>query len=262
MDSRPFFAYSHNRWLGTAILVFVVFALAAYAFLTLREARYINTGPTTINVTGEGEVVAVPDVGEFTFAVRAEGESASVAQEQSAAAINDIVSYLREAGVEERDIKNEYYNLNPMYRYEEAPCPLDARYCPPGEQILDGYEVVQGIAVKVRDTNRAGELISGVGERGATNISGLQFTIDDEEVLQAEARASAIADAQEKAHELAEDLDVRIVRIMSYWEEQPYYPMPYGKGGDMMEQAASAAPVIPMGENSVMSRVTITYEVE
>lgn len=266
MESHTFFEHAYNRALATIALALVVIALGAYAHLTLQEARYINTGPTTISVTGEGEVMAVPDIGEFSFAVRAEGEDATAAQEASAEAINEILAYLKEAGVAEKDVKTQNYNLNPRYRYEERACPPNS-YCPPGERVIDGYEVSQSVTVKVRDTAAAGELISGVGDRGATNISSLRFTIDDEDALKAEAREKAIADAKEKARMLADDLDVRIVRMVGYWEDQGGYPEPYYARAEMAMDSAmgfggEVAPSIPTGENSTISRVNITYEVK
>ncbi len=39
----------------------------------------------------------------------------------------------------------------------------------------------------------------------------------------------------------------------------------YGMGGDMMEKAsmdASVSPAVPTGENTIMVRVNVTYEVK
>lgn len=258
MEENTFFTKPYVQALLALVLAGVFAALAAYTYNVLQSSEYEFTGPPTISVTGEGEVLAVPDVGQFTFAVRAEGEDAAAAQAASAESINAIMAYLAEQGVEERDIRTQNYNLNPNYRYEERFCPVGS-FCPPGEQVLDGFVVSQSVAVKVRDLDQAGDLISGVGERGATNISSLQFTIDDEEVLQAQAREMAIADAREKAQVLADDLGVNIVRIMGYWEEQ-MYPQPYGMGGgEMMMDKAMSAPSLPTGENQITSRVNITY---
>lgn len=241
-----------------------VVALGAYTYFAVKQARYMHTGPVVINVRGEGEVFARPDVATFNFSVIAEGEDAVSAQNESAERVNEIMSYLETSGIEETDIKTAYYNLNPRYEYTESVC-TNRGYCPPGERVLLGYEVNQTIEVKVRETDRAGEFITGVGERGATNVSGLQFTIDDESTLMSEAREAAIADAQEKAERLASELGVRIVRMAGFYEEQGGYPMYYGRGDDaMMEQAVinkATEPSIPTGENTVMSWVNISYEV-
>ncbi len=263
MNNQSFLSLWYVQVLVVLILIGIVTSLAAYTKLTLRESRYGEYGMATINVRGEGEVMARPDIGTFSFSVMAEGDDAASAQNDSAEKINAITAYLAENGVEEKDIKTSSYYLNPNYVYPTRPCPTGS-YCPPGEPEIDGYEVSQTVEVKVRDLDQAGDLISGVGQRGATNISGLSFTIDDESNLKAEARAAAIADAKEKAEELAADLGVRLVRITGYYEEE-FYP-PYGYGGDaMMEravaQSASVTPDLPTGENQISSTVSVTFEI-
>jgi uncharacterized protein YggE len=179
--------------------------------------------------------------------------------------MNDIIAYLGEAGVAEADIATSNYNLSPRYRWVEEVC-VPGSVCRGGERVIDGYEVSQSVTVKVRDLEQSGALISGVGQRGSTNVSSLQFTIDDPDSLEAEARALAIADAQAKAAVLAEELGVRIVKMTGFWEEnQGGYPVePYmmarsemGMGGDM-----AVAPSMPVGEDEITSRVNISYEVK
>lgn len=262
MNNQPFLSLWYVQALLALILVAVLTSLFAYTKLTLREAKYGQYGMTSIMVRGEGEVMARPDVGAFSFSVTAEAKDAASAQTQSAEKTNAILAYLEEAGVEEKDVKTSGYSLNPKYRYETQVCPVNM-YCPPSDPVIDGYTVTQTVEVKVRDLDKAGDLISGTGERGATNISGLSFTVDDESNLKAEAREAAIADAKEKAQVLADELGVRLVRIMSYYEEEGY-PMPYGGyGGDAMmaRSEAAVAPSFPTGENETKTTVSITFEV-
>lgn len=264
METQSYLSKTYVQFLLSLALVCVIAALGAYAYLTLREAKGVYTGQTNITVIGEGEVLAKPDIGTFTFTVRAEGTDATEAQNVSAESMNEILAYLKDQGVEEKDVKTQYYNLNPKYRYQERICPVGS-YCPPGEPIIDGYEVSQSVVVKVRDLENAGTLISGVGERGATNISGLQFTIDDTDVLKEEAREKAIVDAREKAEKLADALGMRLGRMTGFWEEGDgrYYPEMYAM--DAMQDEAvgrggNTAPSLPTGENTITSRVNISYE--
>ena len=265
MESNGFMQKGYVQLLLALVLVAVLAALASYAYLTLKEAKGIYTGETTISVSGEGEVTAVPDIGQFSFAVRAEGTDAAEAQKNSAEAINTIVEYLVGAGIEEKDRKTSNYNLYPKYRYEERICPAGG-YCPPGERVIDGYEVSQNITVKVRNLDEVGTLISNVGERGATNISGLQFTIDDTDVLESEARQKAIADAKEKAEKLAADLGMKLDRIVGFQEGggRNYAYMERSlMAMDMAEGIESkSVPSMPVGENEIISNVTITYQLK
>lgn len=263
MESQGFFSTQGNRTLGALTLVMVMLTLASVIILNLKQADKTDM-PATISVSGEGEVQAVPDIGTFSFSVEAEAETADAAQEASGTKINDILAYLKEQGIEDKDVKTANYNLYPNYRYEERICPLGS-YCPPGERTQDGFTVSQTVTVKVRQTDKATGLIAGVGERGATNISGLSFTIDDTDALKAQAREAAIADARAKAEKLAGDLDVRIYRMIGYYENGGEYYGGYEPRA-MMDMAESSAGFggaeLPMGEETTRVRVDITYEVK
>ena len=265
MNPQSFFGKKYIQVLLTLVLVGLVGALASYAYYTIKQSEGVYTGATVINVQGRGEVFAKPDIGTFSFSVLAEGVTATEAQTKSAESINAIVASLKEAGVEEKDIKTENYYLNPKYSYDQKPC-VYGSFCPQSDPKLVGYEVNQSLTVKVRVTDKAYDLISEVGSKGATNMSNLTFTIDDESVLKAEARTKAIADAKVQAEKLAKDLGVKIVKMTGFYEDQGGYPMPMmdkGMGGDsVMSARAESAPSVPTGENTIVSTVNITYEIK
>ena len=138
--------------------------------------------------------------------------------------------------------------------------------CPPSKQVLTGYEVSQTITVKVRKTADAGGILTKVGGLGVSNISGLNFVVDDIDTVQAQARDKAIADAKDKADKLEKSLGVKFVRIINFYEGGNYGVV--GMGGDMMSakavsfESAQVAPQLPVGENKVTSQVSITYEIQ
>lgn len=260
MEER-FFSTKGNRMLGALTLVMVMLALASFTILNLTKADETMM-PATISVDGSGEVVAVPDIGTFSFSVEAEGDTAEAAQSESATKLNAIIDYVKSEGVDEKDIKTQNYNLYPKYRYEERLCAFGS-FCPPGEQIPDGFTVNQTVTVKVRAVDTAGTLIAGVGEAGATNISSLDFTIDDMEAVRAEARDKAIQDARAKAEKLAKSLGVKVTRLVSYYENSPNAG--FGYGGEefyaMDAKATNVAPELPVGEDTTKVTVNVTYEV-
>ncbi len=254
-----FFAQKYNALLGTLVLVMLLVAGAAYSYLTFSQASDWNT-MNSISVTGIGEVAAVPDIATFSFSVTASGTDATVAQGLSAEKMNAIVAYLKEQGVEEKDIKTDGYNMYPAYRYEAMPCEFDM-YCP-SESVQDGFEVTQMVTVKVRKTDAAGQLLSGVGTKGATNISGISFVVDDNSSQKSEARRLAIEDAKAQAKALADQLGVRLGDMVSYYEDGGYPVDPY-HGGYAMDMAMKSemSPEIPVGETVTKSSVTLSYKI-
>lgn len=262
MEGHSLWRIGYIKVLVGALLFVAIIATAAYAHLAWTQSQDWMNGPMMINVVGEGEVIARPDIGSFSFGVQAQAPDAATAQAESAQSLNAILAFLRESGVAENDIKTENYSLNPRYRWEERACV--GGICPGGQQILDGYEVSQQVTVKVRDLDQSGALISGAGERGATNVSSLAFTIDDPANLETEARSMAIADAKAQAEQLAEDLGVTIVKMQHFYEESqnPGYPEPYMMERSMMASDQALVPEMPTGENTITSRVNISYEVK
>jgi len=250
-------------------LTLVLILLAAFLFAStinaLKEYRYIGgavSQSNVVSVSGEAEVFAVPDTAEFTFSVQEEADTAGEVQQRVAEKADAVLAALADAGVEERDIKTVSYNMQPKYRFEPEVCPQFGQ-CN-RERVQDGFTLDQSVRVTVRDMDQAGSLIASVSELEVARVGGLSFTIDDEEAVQAEARALAIEDARAKAEELAEDLGVTFVRIVSFHENNT--PVPFmraatsdvalGLGGAEVKEA-----VVPVGENQVTSVVTITYEI-
>jgi len=249
------------KWATLALLVF----LGVQSLSGIMSLRYIGSGvqPTnTISVSGYGEAFGVADIATFSFSVSSKKSTVAAAQADATAKINAATKYLTDAGIEKKDIQTTDYSVNPQYDYVQGIC--SSGYCPGGKQVLSGYEVRQTTSVKVRDTAKAGDLLAGVGGKGATEVSGLNFTFDDPNQLQDDARGKAIADAKAKADALAGQLGVRLVRIISFNENGGGYPGPMyskavgmGMGGDV----AQSAPEISVGQNKVTSNVSVTYEI-
>ncbi len=232
----------------------------------LLSMRYIGAGvaaANTITVSGHGEHVAVPDIATFTFSVVSEKSTVNAAQTDATEKANAVTAYLKGAGIDAKDIQTTDYSVQPLYDYPQVQC---IRYpCPGSEPVLRGYQVRQTTTIKVRDTAKAGDLLAGVGGKGATEVSGLNFTFDDPTAVQTGARDKAIADAKQKADVLAKQLGVSIVRVVAFSESAGGgYPRPYayGMGAGATNQAKDAvAPEISVGQNKVTNDVSITYEI-
>ncbi len=152
------------------------------------------------------------------------------------------------------------YSIYPKYKYEQGIC--SGNICPPSKQVADGYTVSHDVTVKVRKTDDAGKVLAAVGSKGATNVSGLNFTTDDPSKIQEEARAKAIEDAKAKAKTLSRNLDVHLVKIVSFSDNNIGYPQPMYERGMAVDKATSAEPpTLPIGQNKVRASVTLVYEI-
>jgi len=249
------------RW-GRFVLILLTAFLAVQTLSGLQGLNKPEPAYNVVSVSGEGEVLYIPDIASFSFAVSIDAKTVGEAQSQVTEKIDSILASLKDLGVEERDLKTSNYSISPKYTY--APSVCSQTYCPPGRQVLDGYTASHDISIKVRKADEVGKALAVIADSGATNISGVSFVVDDEDLLMEEARARAIADAKSKAKMLANELDVRLVRVISFNEytndrPQPYFDT-YAMGNEMMK--ASSAPTLPAGENKAVVNVTVTYEIK
>lgn len=220
----------------------------------------------TFSVQGEGEVVAIPDIALISFSVLTEGgKNLAALQKENTEKGNAIIAFLKENGVEKKDIKTASYRINPRYQNYSCvgqPAP-SAEPCPPREIV--GYSIFQEIVVKVRDLGATGSLVSGVVAKGANTVSGPNFTIDEPEMLQNEARAKAVASAKAKAYVMAKAGGFRLGKPVSIYEG---YATPFpvrfsidskaeGMGGD----TALPAPAFEPGSENIRATVSVTYEI-
>lgn len=211
----------------------------------------------TITVGGKGDVVVKPDIATFSFGIQDESLVVGEAQEKVAKNENDILAFLKKNGVSADDIKVSGYNIYPRYDYTNVPMRTGTY----GKQVLAAYVVTESVEVKVRKIGDAGKLIGQLGELGATNLSGLTFSVDKLDEVTKQAREKAIADAKVNATKLAGELGVSLVRVVSFSENGGGYPVYYAKAEMSMGGADRATPELPSGTNKITSQVSVTYEI-
>jgi uncharacterized protein YggE len=241
-------------------LSLVLLALAAWLGLKARnEAKqydYIGVPieRNVIDVSGEGKVVAIPDIAAIDLGTTIERPSVAAAQKENTRVMNELLARLASGGVDKKDIQTTSYSVYPSYDWNN------------GKQTLRGYTVSQNVHVKVRDLDKVGDFIGQAGALGANQIGGIQFTVDDPEKLKEEARTKAIENAKAKAQALAAVAGVKLVRVVSFNESQGGgNPPPIFYAKDMMGMGgaeAAPAPSVEAGSTDIVVSVNMTYEIE
>lgn len=226
-------------------------------FNKIKQGRYIGQESefkNSIIISETGEVYAKPDLAVVNIFVIEEAKTVAEATSRNTEKMNNIIQAIKGEGLEDKDLKTISFNLYPRYEY------TDDTY---RNRILKGYEVSQGLEVKIRDLEKIGTIIEKGTLAGANDISGLQFTIDNEESLKQEARAQAIGKAKTKAQELSSQLGVKLGKVISfnenffvpYYDTRVYLEKAEGIGG------AGIAPDIQTGENTISVTISVTYEI-
>ncbi|MCC7004675.1 SIMPL domain-containing protein [Candidatus Nomurabacteria bacterium] len=256
----------NNKNVLKALLAVLIILSLFLLSKTIAELNQISLGkgnvPNTITVNGKSEVYEKPDIASFNFSVVENAGTVALAQSRATEKTNKAVAFLKTSGVDvEKDVKTIGYDIYPKYDYQNYVC--SSISCPPSRQILTGYEVSQSISVKVRKIEDAGKILSGIGDLGVSNVSGLDFSVDKKDELTLQVREYAIKDAKKQAEILSKSLGVKIDKIIGFSEVgQGPYPIynKYGMGGTDMAVSATA-PSIPTGQSKITSEVSITYEI-
>jgi len=260
-----------NQYLGSdfgpkkVLLWCLVIMTLAFAFgaISYVSAYRNSVAYQSFGAAGEGKVVVVPDIATFSFGVITEANNTNVAgiQETNTEKVNSILNQLKELGIKDEDIATENYTLNPRYQF----CGARAEICPPSSIV--GYSINQTVAVKIRNFEHIAQALSIAAGSGATNISRLQFNVDDLEAVKNEARAEAIKSAQVQAKAIAKAGGFKLGRILSIDDTggfEPYARMESAVMGLGSDSAFGVAlpPVIEPGSTEVIVRMMIRYQIK
>lgn len=210
--------------------------------------------PGLLTVSGRGEVKAVPDEARIGAGVVREARTAGEALAANSQAVRNVLAALRQAGVEERDVRTRQVSLSPVYE------PRPKRDRP--RQIV-GYRASNQLSIRARDLEKLGALMDALVVAGATNLNGPHFAHGEPRPLQDEARRRAVQDARRKAELYAEAAGVTLVRLLRLDEGGVSIPRPRRMMAARVElDSAPRGPVpIAVGENVIGASVTLVYEI-
>lgn len=231
------------------MIIFAVFLLASIN-------KILNTATTTntASFSGEGRVVAKPDIAKVQFSIVTDALTSKAAQDDNSKKSKAVTDYLKKQNTEDKDIKTTGYNIYPQYKYPQYN----------GQPIITGYQVNQSIEVKIRDLAKVSDILDGIVSAGANQVGGLSFEIDNPEELKNEARKKAIEDAKNKAKKLEREVGFNLGKIVNFSENTGGYPVPvYFEAKDARDgMSGIGGPTIPAGENEIIVSVTLTYQIK
>lgn len=208
---------------------------------------------STFNVTGESEIVTVPDEAKVTVGITVNRPTIAAAQEEANRVTTALTEQLQGLGVNKEDIKTTNYNVRPEYDFQN-----------PGQRII-GYVVDSNLRVKTQNLDLVSQIIDTATAAGANQVHGVQFTLseDKQEELTKQAREEAIDDAQENAKELAQLAGMKLGRIVNVMESGGGQPPVFYADMALRSEArggeGTPTPIEP-GSTNFTYTVTLSYE--
>ncbi|BCW88687.1 26 kDa periplasmic immunogenic protein [Alphaproteobacteria bacterium SO-S41] len=200
--------------------------------------------PRTISITGKGDSAMTPDIARLSLGVTSSAPTAREALDANNKSMQAVIDGLKSLGLGVTDIQTSGLSLSPIYDTSGSVAKLT------------GYQARNGVALKVKDISRLGEILDLTVSAGANEINGLSFDVQDKDAAIADARVAAMKDAKAKADLMAGALGAVVGRPLSisesYMSDQP-----------MQMQTMNAASVdvpIATGQVGLTAQVSVVFE--
>ncbi len=204
----------------------------------------------SVKVNGIGTVSVSPDTAYLYVGIDTEGATSKEAQDLNKVQAQKVIQALIDAGVDEKNIKTQYYNVYPRYDYQES------------SQKLIGYTASHSLRLKITDLDTVSALLDTATANGATNVGNIEYTLENKDSAYDQARKMASDNAKEKAGKLGDVFgfevgDLLEVQEMSYDNVVFYSDM--GKGG---MGGGSPENTIHPGEIEITLELTAVFTIE
>jgi uncharacterized protein YggE len=213
--------------------------------------------PPTISVSGSAEVRVPPDEVLITVGIENRHRTLDEAKNQNDTRIAALLRFLREAGIESKDIQTAHVGIRPEYQRDRPDVP-------------DYYIVQRTVGIRLRKVADFEKVLTGSLKNGVNQVQGIDFRTTELRKHRDTARQLAIHAAREKAEDLAKELDVKIGRVQTIGENS------WGGYGGMrsysnfaqntMQNAAAVGPVdeddeddLAVGQISISAEVQVTF---
>jgi uncharacterized protein YggE len=242
-------------------------ANAQEAGLLPPDTNYTDIPRSTIATTGTASQSVQPDKVSVNVGVETNGTTASEAVSRNAEAMEEVISALRNLGIQETELATSSYNVYPIYENVQPTQPCIEIYPPPPEcmpkQTIVAYGASNTIAITL-DANStsvdAGEAIDAAVQAGANTVNSVYFFISEE--LQEEVRSNLIRDAIDNARhraELAADaVGYTVSGVHSINLNEVNFPVYYGRAASEGGFADAQTALLP-GEQQVSTTINVIY---
>lgn len=233
-----------------------LFFLIATSLLLLVPVLAQDNRPL-ITVSGQAEVMVVPDEAVFTMSAVTVDKDLLNARLRNDETVKKVLALARKYQVPANLVQTGHISLDERYSDE------DATRKP---RVFLGYEVKKQIAIVLRDVSKAEALLSDIFGTGITHISGVSFRSTQNRKYKDQARAMAMKAAQEKASALAREIGQTIGKAYSITEEG--FANPRGAmnnanfSSGVSGSDSDAEGTIALGQISITARVTVSFELK
>jgi uncharacterized protein len=235
------------------ICVFTLLFLAGSFLSPWYEIHWgkIATQPApTVTMGGMAKTEQKNQIATFNFGINITKDNKDTAVSEVNQKISAIIEGVKSFGIADADIKTS--NLN-VYQNEETYYEDGHQKTRPGQ-----WRVSNTVDVKLREVDRAPQLVEFLTKSGANNIYGPNFTLDDTETEETALIGKAIENARQKAEVAVKSANRTLGRILVVNEGTVSSPIIAYKDGLGGGGGGGTEP----GYATITKYVTVTFEMK
>jgi uncharacterized protein YggE len=213
--------------------------------------RPLSPPTRVIEVNGNGETQAAPDLATLEIAIETHAASADHAAGLNGALAAKVRDALTSKLADKGRLWTGGYSLTPEYTEPRE-----------GKPTVTGYTAENSITVETGELGLIGPLIDAAIGAGANRISSLNYSLRSDSKARSEAIAKAARDAQSQASALAAALGVKLGPVIKASTELAVRPVPLSRLTGAMAMAPNVPTPIAAGQITVPATVSLTYGIE
>ena len=210
---------SKRAWTGGVVVVIVVAATLVTVLVTAasgQDATPVDGRPHTITVSSSATISTKPDEAVIMFSVHTQDADSTVALNENARIMNDVLAAMTSLGIEQKDMETTNIGLSPQTINRGQPDEATV------------YNASTSLEVKVHDFDVIGPAIQKGVAAGATTVKGVRFQVADPVGVKTQALEAAVTSAREKADALAGAAGTAVTGVVQIREGgSPAVPQPY-----------------------------------
>jgi uncharacterized protein YggE len=235
------------------LLLVLVIALSAGTAFAQKEADR-----PLITVTGQAEIMVVPDEVDFSLRVVTMERELTTAMEKNDQIVKTLFALARKFQIPPAQLQTDRISVSQRFTDESV------TKKPP---VFVGYTVTKNVAIILKDVSKAEDLLADIIKSGVSSIQNVSFRTTQLRKHKDQARAMAIKAAQEKAVALTKEIGQSIGKAYSITEEGPVnYGFSQNNNANFSdsgsESSAGEESTIALGQISITARVTVSFELK
>jgi uncharacterized protein YggE len=238
--------------ISTVAIVVFNYAVPNSAQATTNVTQASTASDAGISVSGTGKASAKPNIATAVVGIQVTTNTLAEATSQANTKMSAIINQVKSMGVADKDMQTINYSVSPVTQ-QNTPQNTTPR--------ITGYNVSNQLRITIRKIDDLGKILDGAVTAGANNIYGVSFSIEDPKPLQAQARADAVKDAQDKAGQLAKAGGLTIGKIV-FINEGTVSPQPIFRAAAAPMALDSSAVPVQTGELEVTVSVDVRFAVQ